>query len=307
MRGARPIVMAAVPAAAVLAWSSHRRTVRELEGHAAVPPALTGTVCTLATSWGRLSYRLVEGSEPGPPLVLVHGWGRTADSAWWPLLGRSSQTLLAVDLPGHGRSLLDRPFTFELAAETVLAAIEHAGLERPVLVGHSMGGPIALTAVRTAGSGAFTALAALATSAYWVSARHRVVLAAAPYILAPRSPVLVRSQRAEARRAPQEATRIAWEYALRPARRVLVEAAMELRRFDARRWHDLDLPPTAWVVATRDGVIDPVHQRASAAHLGASVVEVPTEHSIVIEAPAAVERILRAVCARPSGPLLVAV
>jgi pimeloyl-ACP methyl ester carboxylesterase len=48
--------------------------------------------------------------------------------------------MVVVDLPGHGRSQLDEPFSFEQAAEAVERSAIHAGLERPVLAGHSMGG-----------------------------------------------------------------------------------------------------------------------------------------------------------------------
>jgi hypothetical protein len=57
-----------------------------------------------------------------------------------------------------------------------------------------------------------------------------------------------------------------------------------LRRFDARGWTDLHLPPTVWVVAGRDRVLAPLHQRASARHFGAEVVELDVEHSKVVQA-----------------------
>ena len=75
---------------------------------------------------------------------------------------------------------------------------------------------------------------AIATSSYWVRPRHQIMVAAAPYAMAQSSPLLMRAQRAETRRAPDQASRIAWEYAVRPPRRMLEEAAAELRRFDAR-------------------------------------------------------------------------
>lgn len=293
MRTTRSIALATLPAAAAIAlWSGYRRVAKELGSHIVASPQIPGRVKSLPTSWGRLSYRIVAGSDPGPPLVLVHGWGRSADSVWWPLIANTQRTVVAIDLPGHGRSLLDERFTFDLAADAVLAAVAHSGVVRPILVGHSMGGPVALTALRRAGESAFGGFVAIATSSYWVRPRHQIMVAAAPYAMAQNSPLLMRAQRTETRRAPDQADRIAWEYAVRPPRRVLEEAAAELRRFDARRWGDLALPPAVWIVTLDDGVIDPADQTASALHFGIPTVDLANDHPVVIQAPAALASII---------------
>jgi pimeloyl-ACP methyl ester carboxylesterase len=307
MRSVRRLMLAAVPGAATYATWRYRQVVRELDSLHVTPPRLPGTVRVLPSRWGRVAYRIHEQPGPGPALVLLHGWGRTADSAWWPIIQRSRRTVLAIDLPGHGRSVLDKRFTFSLAAEAVMAAIDDARLERPVLVGHSMGGPVALTAVLWGGAEAFSAVVALATSAYWVRPRQMVMVASAPYVLGPGSPVTVRNQRNETRRAPDEQERIAWEYAVRPDRKVLMDSALELRKFDARRWSDLHLPPTTWVVTANDGIIDAADQRRSAERFATHRVDLPCEHSAVIEAPDRVMRILEAVATHPDRPTLVAV
>jgi len=296
MRSTRSIALATLPAAAAIAlWNGYRRVSKELGSHVAASPLIPGKVRSIPTSWGRLSYRIVPGTDPGPPLVLVHGWGRSADSVWWPLIANTDRTVVAIDLPGHGRSLLEQRFTFDLAADAVLAAVADSGVIRPVLVGHSMGGPVALTALRRVsrtGESDFCGFVAIATSSYWVRPRHQIMVAAAPYAMAQGSPILMRAQRAETRRAPDQASRIAWEYAVRPPRRILEEAAAELRRFDARRWDDLSLPPAVWVVTLDDGIIDPADQAASAQHLGIPTVDLPNDHPVVIQAPAALARII---------------
>jgi pimeloyl-ACP methyl ester carboxylesterase len=78
----------------------------------------------------------------GPPLVLLHGIG--LDRATWdpvvPLLARERE-VIAVDLPGFGETpVLDGTPTVEALA----AAVEELGLERPHVVGNSLGGGIAL-------------------------------------------------------------------------------------------------------------------------------------------------------------------
>jgi pimeloyl-ACP methyl ester carboxylesterase len=58
-------------------------------------------------------------------------------------LGRTHHAVV-VDLPGHGRSDPLHPFTFAEAVHVIASAIERAGVERPVVLGHSFGVPLAV-------------------------------------------------------------------------------------------------------------------------------------------------------------------
>jgi pimeloyl-ACP methyl ester carboxylesterase len=85
-----------------------------------------------------------------PALVLIHCW--SGDHTLWrfnaPELGKKHKLVL-VDLLGHGKS--DKPrvdYTLDFMAGGVLAAIKASGVEKPVLAGHSMGGPVARTVIR---------------------------------------------------------------------------------------------------------------------------------------------------------------
>ena len=78
-------------------------------------------------------------------LVLIHGWTCNLDN--WrdqiPDFEKRSR-VIAIDLPGHGQS--DKPqiaYTMDLFARAVDAVLRDAGVKRAVLVGHSMGTPIA--------------------------------------------------------------------------------------------------------------------------------------------------------------------
>jgi pimeloyl-ACP methyl ester carboxylesterase len=101
----------------------------------------------LALEGGR-TLRLLEAGE-GPPVVLVHGALATADdmvlSPLFPLLAQRFR-VLAVDRPGHGLSRRER---FEGAparqAELIRAGLAQLGVERPLVLGHSAGGLIALS------------------------------------------------------------------------------------------------------------------------------------------------------------------
>ncbi|HEY9383502.1 MAG TPA: alpha/beta hydrolase [Gemmatimonadales bacterium] len=78
-------------------------------------------------------------------LVLIHGWTCNLDN--WrdqiPDLAKRSR-VIAIDLPGHGQS--DKPqltYSMDLFARGVTAVLRDAGVQRAVLVGHSMGTPVA--------------------------------------------------------------------------------------------------------------------------------------------------------------------
>jgi pimeloyl-ACP methyl ester carboxylesterase len=78
--------------------------------------------------------------------VLIHGLGNSSDS-WWrvgPALADHGYRVLAVDLPGHGKSAPLDAYTSEALAAAVLAAVPH----RPALaIGHSLGGHVLAHAV----------------------------------------------------------------------------------------------------------------------------------------------------------------
>ncbi|WFE35768.1 alpha/beta fold hydrolase [Micromonospora sp. WMMD975] len=83
----------------------------------------------------------------GPPVVLLHGIGRTLDdfTALHAALAQDHR-VLAVDLPGHGGSApLDGPHTLPALAGAVAGFLDAAGVTGPAhLVGNSLGGAVAM-------------------------------------------------------------------------------------------------------------------------------------------------------------------
>lgn len=82
------------------------------------------------------------------PVVLLHGWGASAYSysrIMLPVAG-SGRRVVAIDFPGHGLSYKpddDSFYTIANLLKVVEDVWESLGLDRAVLVGHSMGGAVA--------------------------------------------------------------------------------------------------------------------------------------------------------------------
>jgi pimeloyl-ACP methyl ester carboxylesterase len=94
-----------------------------------------------------LFYTRSQGAPDGPALVLLHGAGGTR--VHWPAELRrfSGATVYTLDLPGHGRSGGQGYETIEEYAEAVATFLDTVGIEQAVVVGHSMGGAIAMMLV----------------------------------------------------------------------------------------------------------------------------------------------------------------
>ncbi len=96
---------------------------------------------------GLALHYLEWGESANPALILLHGG--SAHAHWWdhiaPTLARTHR-VLALDFRGHGESAWTHPPAYEIAdyvadLEGVITALE---LDAPVLMGHSLGGFVAL-------------------------------------------------------------------------------------------------------------------------------------------------------------------
>ncbi|WP_245391844.1 alpha/beta fold hydrolase [Salinicola aestuarinus] len=83
------------------------------------------------------------------PLVILHGLMGSADN-WRSHIKQwqARQRVVAVDLRNHGRSPHGRGMSYEAMANDVLELLASLGLERVNLLGHSMGGKVAMTLAR---------------------------------------------------------------------------------------------------------------------------------------------------------------
>lgn len=95
-----------------------------------------------------IRYEVAGSGEPA--LVFVHGW--SCDRTYWRAQVdhfAASHRVVAIDLGGHGESGTGRDdWTMAAFGRDVQAVVEELDLQRVVLVGHSMGGPVIAEAAR---------------------------------------------------------------------------------------------------------------------------------------------------------------
>lgn len=107
--------------------------------------AVAPRVGTVDAAGANIRYRVW--GDSGPGVILVHGVA--AHARWWdhlaPLLavGRS---VVALDLSGHGESDRRDQYSRETWSAEVVSIADHFQFDAPTVIGHSLGGMVALTA-----------------------------------------------------------------------------------------------------------------------------------------------------------------
>jgi len=115
-------------------------SVKAAEAEAASPKPETVVAGDVSINYLRM------GSEGGTPLVLVHGFGGDLNNWLFnqPALAEQHD-VVALDLPGHGRSGKEVGRGDAASLTRVLGDfLDAVGIERAHLVGHSLGGAVAL-------------------------------------------------------------------------------------------------------------------------------------------------------------------
>ena len=133
-----------------------RRTLLAIAAMASltlVTPANAQSEGTQMLTPSKSGYAPVNGVEvyyavygEGAPIVLLHG-GLMSGSSWGPILDTLTEKhqVVTVDLQGHGHTLpFDRPMTFEAMADDVAGIIEYLKLDKPAVMGYSLGATTAL-------------------------------------------------------------------------------------------------------------------------------------------------------------------
>ena len=235
-----------------------------------------------------------------PVVVFVHG--AQHDHSVWILqtrwLAHHGYAVLAVDLPGHGRSKGPPAVSVEAAAAWLLRALEAVDVASAVIVGHSLGSLIALEAAGQAPE-RVRGIALIAT--------------AFPMTV---SPALLEAARNDEQTAFDMINQ--WSHALRvhrpgtpgPGFSVFVQNLRLMQRqrpgvlsvdFEACNAYGAGLDraraiqcPTLFVLGTRDAMAPPRAARSLVeAMANATVIEIPgCGHAIQTEAPEALRDVL---------------
>lgn len=104
----------------------------------------------LASSADGVPIRYRVYGHGSPALIFIHGWG--ANSSYWDAQVqhfKATHTVVTLDLAGHGESGTTRAeWTMDAFGDDVVAVANHIAEPELVLIGHSMGGPVALEAAR---------------------------------------------------------------------------------------------------------------------------------------------------------------
>jgi 3-oxoadipate enol-lactonase len=205
-----------------------------------------------------------------PTVLLLHGLGITADVQWFTtyaaLAGRFG--IVALDHRGHGRGIRSAsPFTVEDCADDAAAVLSALGVEQAIVVGYSMGSPVAQVfwrrhPDRTAG---LVLCAGVHSYRGMEPARGRLPAIEPSLRALQTGRFLLRSVAPVHRRW---LLRELW----RTDRRRAYEAGLALAPYDASAWIGEVSVPHAVVITELDGIVPPERQRLVAEALPAATV-----------------------------------
>lgn len=280
----------------------------DLAGGPPVPPPLPPGVTVAVPGRGEVFVR--DSGMRRPAVLLLHGWGVTADVNFfraYPAL--ADHRVVAVDHRSHGRGIrAHAPFCLEDCADDVGGLLAVLGIDRAVAVGYSMGGPIALLLARRHPelvSGLVLAATALEFSS---EARDRALWRGLTVVEAALrhgygDGVVQRILREAVEKEPSLDPYRAWlagEFR-RGHAPGLVEAGRALSRFDARAFVTGLHQPAAVVLTTEDRLVPPHKQRALAAALAAPVFRLEADHDAPLACGDAFGAVVRAAVGHVAG------
>ena len=235
-----------------------------------------------------------EDSAGQPPVVLVHGAGGT-HLHWPPQVRRlAGMRVLALDLPGHGQSATadaarQAASSIEVKTAAVLAVLDELRIERAVVVGHSMGGAIALALAlaqpeRVAGLGLVGAAARLRVAPEILEGLRRDIAGTVAAVV----------ERMFGPTAPERLKALALKRMLEVDAAVLLADWEACNEFDVRERLGEIAAPCLVVTGSADVMTPEKYGRYLAETLPAARlhVEVGAGHMVMLERPEAVAQVL---------------
>ena len=268
------------------------RPLERVDPEAPIPPPLPPGTVVPVPERGEMFVRRAAG-PPGndaPPVLLLHGWTASADLNWFATYDdlAAGHEVVALDHRGHGRGMRsEATFTLEDCADDAAALLRTIGVGPAVVVGYSMGGPIALHfALRH--PDLVSGLVLEATALEWrASLWERLVwryLSVLELVLRSgrNRSFLERFVRQAIDDDPSLAPYRAWF--LGESRRGdpgdVTAAGRALSQYDFRPHVGSIRVPAAVVVTTDDHLVRPRKQRQLASALRAQVLEIDGDHDV---------------------------
>ncbi|MFB9837119.1 alpha/beta fold hydrolase [Actinoallomurus acaciae] len=259
-------------------------------GPSVIEPDLPPTRVIDLPGRGRVTARVVDGDAP---VLLLHGWTLTADVNFCHLMPRLPGGLVAMDHHGHGRGpTRAQRFTIEGAADDQIALLDALGIDKVIVLGYSLGGPVGLDlALRYPERVAGLILQATAMRFdSWMDRLTKPLLRAVRPLTA-----LGLGRTAPLRffgdtRNRSTETKLLWQWLRRELMlchpRTMVDVMLAEYDFDFRP-HAASLKdvPTVVMVTAKDSAVPPRDQRAMAEGLGAEVITIEEDHDVFLAAP----------------------
>jgi 3-oxoadipate enol-lactonase len=256
----------------------------------AAPPLPPGRLVDIGER-GQVFVRDQAGPSDALPVLLLHGWFASAELNWFGAFGpfAGERRVVAMDHRGHGRGI--RPidgFRLVDCADDAAALLDALEIPRAIVVGFSMGGPIALLLARRRPdlvTGLVTASTASVFSTTpverWRWRMIRLLEIGLRLGLGDRLVARIAAEwgRIDDRFAPYGGWLVS-EFT-RASPRAMREAGRELAHFDARPWlPEIDVPAAA-VITAADSLVPPRRQEDLASALGATVTRMDgADHDI---------------------------
>jgi len=258
---------------------------------------------------GTTFVREVEGPPGAPALLLLHGWIASSGTNWYQIFQPASRRyhVVAPDMRGHGRGLRSRK-RFRLAdcADDAAALMDEMGIESAIVVGYSLGGPVAQLMWRRHRR-KVDALVLCSTSHTFVHGRRdRFVFTSVMASmagttrlggLASHLPTAMAKQMMPVRQKgrPDSLQRWAAAEMRRHDMRMVLEAGQALGHYNASKWiGEVDVP-TVVVVTTRDRAVTPEQQAKLAFAIPHASIHRIDDGHVVCASPTFAEPLLDAV------------
>lgn len=246
---------------------------------------------------GTTFVREVAGPMPDAPTVfLLHGWTVTAALNWFRVYEPLAEfsRVVSLDHRGHGRGIRSRrAFRLEDAADDVVALADHLGVDRFVVAGYSMGGPIGQLVWRRHPERVQGIVLAATFAKSSRRAAERVAMQGVGQLgrasrLMPRRRQLDVFTRAMVAGGSRPGERPPWFVSEVRSGSVpmMLEAGGAIADFDSRSWLSRLDVPTGIFITAHDGIVPPDRQHRMAALIPhAKIVSAPIDHDGCVTRP----------------------